>query len=149
MERGGPSPPRYDDVRRVRVLVVDDNAGFRESLLSLLDAGNLTVIGEAESGTRGPRLSSPSSQPDVVLMDVRMPEMDGIEACRAAQGAVPLGSASSRSRGTRTRTIVREMLVAGASGYVLKDSDGDDILHAVAEGRRGRRRAQPGGHARA
>lgn len=122
-------------VPRVRVLVVDDNAGFRESLLSLLDAGNLTVIGEARSGLEALDLV-PALEPDVVLMDVRMPEMDGIEACRVLKQRFPDIGIVALS-GHEDQDIVREMLVAGASGYVLKDSDGDDILNAVMKAAEG------------
>jgi signal transduction histidine kinase len=122
--------PRPDPgVRRIRVLVVDDNAGFRESLLSLLDTEHLMVIGEADSGIRALELV-PELEPDVVLMDVRMPIMDGIEACRLLKERFPEVGVVALS-GHEDQEIVREMLVAGASGYVLKDSDGDDILNAV------------------
>jgi len=120
---------RPEDARRIRVLVVDDNAGFRESLLSLLDAGDLVVIGEASSGRQALELV-PELEPDVVLMDVRMPEMDGIETTRVLKQRHPWVGVVALS-GHEDQEIVREMLVAGASGYVLKDSDGDDILNAV------------------
>lgn len=129
-------------VRRVRVLVVDDNAGFRESLLSLLDAGNLTVIGEARSGLEALDLV-PALEPDVVLMDVRMPEMDGIEATRVLKQRFP-GVGIVALSGHEDQEIVREMLVAGASGYVLKDSDGDDILNAVLKAAEGGAVLSPG-----
>jgi len=128
-------PQLEPDVRRIRVLVVDDNAGFRESLLSLLDAGNLTVIGEAESGSRALDLVA-ELQPDVVLMDVRMPEMDGIEATRLLKERYPSLGVVALS-GHEDQAIVREMLVAGASGYVLKDSDGEDILNAILQAAHG------------
>jgi signal transduction histidine kinase len=116
--------------RPIRVLVVDDNAGFRESLLSLLEAGNLQVVGEAGSGTEA--LSKARSlRPDVVLMDVRMPTMDGIEATRRLKTDFPDLGVVALS-GHEDQEIVRGMLVAGASGYVLKDSDGDEILTAVS-----------------
>jgi signal transduction histidine kinase len=134
--------PRASDTRRVRVLVVDDNAGFRESLLSLLDAGNLVVIGEAESGLRALELV-PTLDPDVVLMDVRMPEMDGIEATRLLKERFP-GIGVVALSGHEDQDIVREMLVAGASGYVLKDSDGDDILNAVLQAAEGGALLSPG-----
>ena len=126
--------PRAADAR-VRVLVVDDNVGFRESLLSLLDAGNLLVIGEASSGVEALDLV-PELEPDVVLMDVRMPEMDGIEATRRLKELFPSVGIVALS-GHEDQEIVREMLVAGASGYVLKDSDGDDILNAVRKAAEG------------
>jgi DNA-binding NarL/FixJ family response regulator/anti-sigma regulatory factor (Ser/Thr protein kinase) len=127
--------PRPAEPRRVRVLVVDDNAGFRESLLSLLDAGDLVVIGEASSGLQALDLV-PELDPDVVLMDVRMPEMDGIQACRLLKERFPRLGVVALS-GHEDQDIVREMLVAGASGYVLKDSDGDDILNAVMKAAQG------------
>src|SRR3990170_4384769 len=122
-------PRAATGTHRIRVLVVDDNAGFRESLLSLLDAGDLVVIGEASSGLQALDLV-PALEPDVVLMDVRMPEMDGIEATRVLKQRHP-GIGVVALSGHEDQEIVREMLVAGASGYVLKDSDGDDILNAV------------------
>lgn len=128
--------PRPDPgVRRIRVLVVDDNAGFRESLLSLLDTGDMMVIGEADSGMRALELV-PELEPDVVLMDVRMPLMDGIEATRLLKERFPDVGVVALS-GHEDQEIVREMLVAGASGYVLKDSDGDDILNAVQKAAEG------------
>jgi signal transduction histidine kinase len=127
--------PRAAETRQVRVLVVDDNAGFRESLLSLLDSADLVVIGEADSGLRALDLV-PDLDPDVVLMDVRMPEMDGIEATRLLKERFPRIGVVALS-GHEDQEIVREMLVAGASGYVLKDSDGDDILNAVLKAAEG------------
>jgi signal transduction histidine kinase len=114
---------------RTRVMVVDDNAGFRESLLALLDAGDLEVVGEARSGEEALSIVETLS-PDVVLMDVRMPGIDGIETTRRLKRARPTLGVVALS-GHEDQAIVREMLVAGASGYVLKDSDGDDILSAV------------------
>ena len=121
--------------RPIRVLVVDDNAGFRESLLSLLEAGNLQVVGEAGSGAEALGLVR-SLSPDVVLMDVRMPTMDGIEATRLLKADFPDLGVVALS-GHEDQEIVRGMLVAGASGYVLKDSDGDEILTAVSRAAEG------------
>lgn len=114
---------------RVRVMVVDDNAGFRESLLSLLDAGGLDVVGEAPSGFAALDMVE-GLDPDVVLMDVRMPGIDGIETTRRLKARFPALGIVALS-GHEDQEIVTEMLVAGASGYVLKDSDGDEILNAV------------------
>ena len=121
--------------RRVRVVVVDDNAGFRESLLALLDAGDLDVVGEARSGPEALELV-PTVDPDVVLMDVRMPDMDGIQTTRRLKQLHP-GIGIVALSGHEDQHIVREMLVAGASGYVLKDSDGDEILNAVLHAAQG------------
>lgn len=120
---------------RPRVMVVDDNAGFRESLLALLDAGDLEVVGEARSGEEALSIIERLT-PDVVLMDVRMPGIDGIETTRRLKRARPTLGVVALS-GHEDQAIVREMLVAGASGYVLKDSDGDDILNAVRQAAHG------------
>ena len=135
-------PRPVGDARPIRVLVVDDNAGFRESLLSLLEAGNLQVVGEAGSGVEALDLM-PVLEPDVVLMDVRMPRMDGIEATRRLKDVFPEVGVVALS-GHEDQEIVRGMLVAGASGYVLKDSDGDEILTAVSRAAEGGAILSPG-----
>lgn len=113
----------------IRVLVIDDNAGFRESLVMLLDTEELHVVGEGSDGNQVMDLVA-ALDPDVVLMDVRMPTVDGIEATRMLKERYPhIGIVALT--GSEDQRAVREMLVAGASGYVLKDSDGDEILHAV------------------
>jgi signal transduction histidine kinase len=111
------------------VLVCDDNAGFRESVLVLLGTGDLEVVGEAGSGAQAIELVG-SLRPDVVLMDVRMPVMDGIETCRRLKQLYPDVGVVALS-GHEDQDIVLEMLLAGASGYVLKEADGEEILHAV------------------
>ncbi len=117
--------------QRVRVLVVDDNTGFRDSLVSLLDTDELMVVGQAGNGAQALELIA-TTKPDVVLMDVRMPMMDGIETTRRLKALDPnLGIVALT--GLEDQRAVRDMLVAGASGYVLKDSDGDEILNAVRE----------------
>jgi signal transduction histidine kinase len=117
--------------RPVRVLVVDDNAGFRESLVMLLDTDELDVVGQGSDGSQVLELVA-ALEPDVVLMDVRMPTVDGIEATRQIKSLHPhIGIVALT--GSEDHRAVREMLVAGASGYVLKDSDGDEILHAVRQ----------------
>src|SRR5262245_13523413 len=73
---------------RIRVLVVDDNDGFRESLVFLLSGEDLEVIGQARTGPEAVEMTV-RLMPDVVLMDVRMPEMDGIEATRRLKAARP------------------------------------------------------------
>ncbi|MEA2555132.1 MAG: hypothetical protein QOI60_463 [Actinomycetota bacterium] len=120
---------------RVRVLVVDDNAGFRDSLLALLDTDELLVVGQASCGKDAIDLVR-ATLPDVVLMDVRMPDMDGIETTRRLKALDPRIGVVALT-GNDDQRAVRDMLVAGASGYVLKDSDGDEILSAVHAAARG------------
>jgi signal transduction histidine kinase len=116
---------------RVRVLLVDDNDGFRESLVTLLDTEEMTVVGQASNGAQALAMIE-VAEPDVVLMDVRMPEMDGIETTRELKSRFPTLGVVALT-GSEDQRAVRDMLVAGASGYVLKDSDGDEILYAVRQ----------------
>jgi signal transduction histidine kinase len=117
--------------QKVRVMVVDDNAGFRDSLVSLLDTDELMVVGQAGNGEQALAMVS-ALEPDVVLMDVRMPAMDGIETTRRLKELEP-GIGIVALTGLEDQRAVRDMLVAGATGYVLKDSDGDEILTAIRE----------------
>jgi signal transduction histidine kinase len=131
------SPAARTEARlRVRVLVVDDNPGFRESLVSLLDTERLDVVAQADSGEEALRLAA-ALQPDVVVMDVRMPSMDGVETTRRLKAMLP-GIEVVALTGSGDQRQVREMLVAGATGYVLKDSDGEEILNAVIHAATGR-----------
>ncbi len=121
---------------RLRVLVVDDNDGFRGSLTALLGSEDFEVVGEASNGAEAIERVRELS-PDVVLMDIRMPGIDGIEATRRLKELRPSVEVVALT-GLEEQRAVRDMLVAGAAGYVLKDSDGDQIVHAV-------RRAAEGG----
>ena len=119
----------------IRVLVVDDNEGFRDSLAMLLDGDGLEVVGQAADGETALELAR-TTTPDVVLMDVRMPNMDGIETTRRLKAFSPAIGVVALT-GTEEQRSIRDMLVAGASGYVLKDSDGDEIVQAVRKAAEG------------
>src|SRR5919197_1345910 len=132
----------WDGPGRIRVVVVDDNEGFRESLVALLTAAGHDVAGEAGDGRQALDTVA-QTDPDVVLMDIRMPAMDGIETTRQLKQRCPqVGVVALTAQ--EDQAVVREMLVAGASGYVLKDSDGADILTAVAQAAAGGGVLSPG-----
>jgi signal transduction histidine kinase len=117
--------------RPVRVMVVDDHAEFRESLVALLTTEGLDVAGEASTGPEALETAD-RVNPDVVLMDVRMPGMDGIETTRRLRARHPdVGVVALTIQ--EDQQVVRDMLVAGAHGYVLKDSDGRDIVNAAIQ----------------
>jgi signal transduction histidine kinase len=121
---------------------VDDHPEFRESLLVLLAMGGLDVVAEAGGGAEALRLVD-QHQPDVVLMDVRMPVMDGIETTRRLKSSHPeVGVVALTAQ--EDQEVVREMLVAGASCYVLKDSGGQEILSAVLQAASGGAMLSPG-----
>ena len=116
----------------IRVLVVDDQALIRGGLAALIDsADDLEVVGEAENGADALRLIA-ALDPDVVLMDIRMPTMDGI----AATEALALDSSLERPKVIMLTTFdldeyVYAALRAGASGFLLKDTPPHDLLHGI------------------
>jgi DNA-binding NarL/FixJ family response regulator len=114
------------------VLVVDDQALLRTAFSSLIDAENdLDVVGEAADGRQAVELAA-SLAPDVVVMDVRMPVMDGIEATRQITSAP--GPSGARVLILTTFDLdeyVFEALRAGASGFALKSRPLDELLNAI------------------
>jgi len=119
----------------VRVALVDDQALFRTGIRMLLQSQpDLEFVGEAGNGREGIDLVA-SSRPDVVLMDIRMPVMDGIEATeRIVQDAVARSSATPRVIVLTTFDLdeaATRAIRGGASGFLLKDSDPEFLLAAI------------------
>lgn len=113
----------------IRVLIVDDQALLRGSFRLLLDsADDIEVIGEAGDGTEAVRIAE-RDHPDVILMDVRMPEMNGIEAtqriCASGEPKVLILTTFDLDE------YVYATLRAGASGFLLKDSPPSELLSAI------------------
>jgi DNA-binding NarL/FixJ family response regulator len=114
----------------IRVLVVDDHPVLRSGLAQLLgQAEGIELVGLAAEGGAGVELAR-TEQPDVVLMDLEMPELDGIEATRRIRDALPetqvvvLTSFSDRER-------ILDALDAGAAGYLLKDAEPEELLRSI------------------
>jgi NarL family two-component system response regulator LiaR len=121
-----------------RLLIVDDHELVRESTQLMLEGEpDLEVVGEAVDGRHALELCR-QLHPDLVLMDVRMPEMDGLRATRAIKEEMPSISILLVSA-YDSEDYRREARSAGAAGYVLKDADRQQLLEAVrmALGRRG------------
>ncbi|MFG2006039.1 response regulator [Spirillospora sp. NPDC048911] len=116
----------------VRVLVADDQALLRGSFRILVDtAPGLEVVGEAGTGAEACELAA-KEFPDVVLMDVRMPEMDGIEATRRICGSPETADVRVLILTTfDLDAYVYSALRAGASGFLLKDTPPADLLTAI------------------
>jgi DNA-binding NarL/FixJ family response regulator len=116
----------------IRVLVADDQDLVRGSFRILVDtAPDLVTVGEAGTGAEAVALAS-RERPDLVLMDVRMPQMDGIEATRHICG--PAGPGRTRVLILTTFDLdeyVYAALQAGASGFLLKNTPPDDLLRAI------------------
>jgi len=126
----GPSSATADE--DIRVLVVDDQELVRTGFCVILEAAEgITVVAEAGNGTEAVRAAA-EHNPDVILMDVRMPEMDGLEAARLITG----GDRESGPRVVMLTTFdfddyVYEALRSGASGFLLKDAPRHDLIAAV------------------
>jgi DNA-binding NarL/FixJ family response regulator len=138
-------PP--DSHESIRVLVVDDHAVVRRGLLDFLSSEpDLEVVGDADGGTQAldllARLDSEGRRPHVVVMDLKMAPLDGIELTRRIRArfddveVVALTSFAEEDR-------VYAALEAGASGYLLKDSDADEVAVAVRAARRGELQLDP------
>jgi len=139
-EPSSPTGPSGD--RAIRVLLVDDHAVVRRGLrgfLELLD--DIEIVGEAENG----RLAIDAAralQPDVVLMDLLMPVLDGVTATAELKDTLPdvqvvaLTSFVEEDR-------VTAVLEAGASGFLLKDADADEVAAAIRAAHRGEVRLDP------
>jgi DNA-binding NarL/FixJ family response regulator len=132
---------------RITVLVVDDHAVVRRGLLAFLDSEpDLEVIGDADGGTHAldllARLDTEGRRPDVILMDLQMEPLDGIESTRQVRARyddveiVALTSFDEEER-------VHAALEAGASGYLLKDADADEVAAAVRAAHRGELKLDP------
>lgn len=119
----------------MRILLCDDHRIMRDGLRAILERAGFVVVGEAADGRQGLRLAEELA-PDVVLMDISMPELNGIDATRALVGRCPGVKVLGLSMSAEPR-YVRALLAAGASGYVLKSSAAKDLieaLHTVAAG---------------
>ncbi|MEX2660099.1 MAG: response regulator transcription factor, partial [Acidimicrobiales bacterium] len=114
----------------IRVLVVDDHALFRRGLVLVLQSEDgLEVVGEAEDGAAGVARATELA-PDVVLMDVRMPKMGGIEATRRIADEVPAAKVVMLTVSDEEEDLY-EAIRAGAAGYLLKEISIEDVADAV------------------
>jgi DNA-binding NarL/FixJ family response regulator len=120
----------------IRVLLVDDHTLFREGVASLLErATDLALAGEAATGEAAVRLAT-ESPPDIVLMDLKMPGMGGIEATRAILERAPHTGIIVLTMFEDDESVIAA-LRAGARGYVLKDADRGTLLRAIRAVARG------------
>ena len=115
----------------IKVLLVDDNALFRDGIVQILHAdGRFQVVGQASDGAEGIAAAG-RLRPDLILMDLRMPGMGGVEAIRAIRAdapQVPIGVLTM----FESADSVQSALQAGASGYVAKDATPDDFCQAAS-----------------
>jgi DNA-binding NarL/FixJ family response regulator len=125
-------PPRAKKPKPLRVLIADDHRLFAEALEAILATDErIEVVGQASDGSQAVELAQ-KLDPDVVLMDVSMPVLDGFEATREIRS----GSEGIRVlmlTGSNSRADVDRSREAGASGYVTKDRIASELVTAIVE----------------
>lgn len=128
---------------KIRILLADDHAVVRQGFKMILAAQpDMEIVGEAGNGREALDLAG-QLQPDVIVMDVAMPELNGIEATRRLSDLSPRTRVLALSM-HKDSVYVREILRAGARGYLLKDSIASDLLAAVRAVARGEGYLSPG-----
>jgi two-component system NarL family response regulator len=126
----------------IRILVADDHPVVRTGLITLISAqSDMKVVAEAANGKEAIELYR-QHQPDVLLMDIRMPIMSGVDATIAIRNEFPHSRIIVLTTYEADEDIVRT-LRAGAQGYLLKDTVGDEMLEAIRAVHAGQRRVAP------
>ena len=119
----------------MKVLLVDDNRLLLEGLTNLLEAHGVEVAGTAENGLEAITLAK-SLQPDVILMDIRMPKCDGLGATRRIKTEMPETKIVILTTSTDDSDLF-EAVKSGASGYLLKSMDADELVECLEQVRQG------------
>ncbi len=130
------------DERGVRVFLVDDHEVVRQGVRSRIDAsGDLLVVGEADSVETG-LARVLAVQPDVAILDVRLPDGNGVELCREIRSRLPHVSCLMLTSYSDDEALF-EAIIAGASGYVLKQVRGGELIDAIRRVSRGEHLLDP------
>jgi len=122
--------------RPIRILLADDHAILRDGIRALLsDEADMQVVGEAENG-RQALDEARALRPDIVIMDIGMPLLSGLEATKQIRREVPESRVLILTMHHNDEYLA-QVLAAGASGYVLKDAAGRELVHAIRQVARG------------
>ena len=123
----------------IKVMVADDHPIMRDGLRDALEGeGDFEVVGSARDGVEAVRMAQ-SVAPEVIVMDVMMPNMDGVDACREIMELLPDTRVLMLTAST-TEDAVVEAIAAGATGYLQKDSGPEELADAVRDVAQGRLR---------
>jgi len=115
---------------KIRVLIADDHTILRDGIASLLeDEDDIVIVGQAEDGRSAIKMAG-QLQPDVVLMDIAMPQLNGLEATRQIKNSHPNIKILILSM-HENEEYIRQVLATGAMGYILKDAAARDLLGAI------------------
>jgi DNA-binding NarL/FixJ family response regulator len=125
----------------MKIVIADDHRLVRDGLRALLEREGMEVVGEAASGREVIPLFF-EVRPDVLIMDIAMPELNGIDAARQVLAASPQAKVIGLSMNDDRRHVIA-MLNAGASAYLLKTSAADELLQAIREVVAGRKYVSP------
>ena len=124
---------------RIRVMLADDHPIMRDGLRDALEGeGDFEVVGSAGDGVEAVRMAQ-SVVPDVIVMDVMMPNMDGVDACREIMELLPDTRVLMLTAST-TEDAVVDAIAAGATGYLQKDSGPEELAEAIRQVAQGRLR---------
>lgn len=129
------SRPSRAEEAAVRVVIADDHPVVREGLRAMLKAPGVTVVGEARNGAEVVERVR-EVKPDVVLMDVKMPTMDGIAATQAIKEE-SAGTSVIMITSFETKDYLRRAIAAGAAGYLIKGASRETLIQAVKMVRQG------------
>ncbi|WP_254705700.1 response regulator [Streptomyces vilmorinianum] len=131
----------------IRVFLLDDHEVVRRGVHDLLDAEpDLTVVGDAATAEQA-LVRAPALRPDVAVLDVRLPDGDGVSVCRELRSRMP-DLACLMLTSFDDEEALLDAIMAGASGYVLKQITGTDLVHAVRTVASGQSMLDPGATAR-
>ena|ERR1043166_2629975 len=123
-------------MKRISILLVDDHTMVRQGLRALIEAeGDMEVIAEAGTGRQAVMMAK-KNPPDLIVMDVAMPMLNGVQATRQIRATVPTSKILALSSYSDDE-CVQQMVHAGVSGYLIKQTAANDLLRAIREVQRG------------
>jgi DNA-binding NarL/FixJ family response regulator len=135
------STAKNDTTDHVRLLLADDHRMLRESLRRAMEEHGFDVVGEAPDGAEAVRLAK-ELRPDVILMDVTMPVLDGVEATRQVRDQVP-GTQVVILTMHADREVLVDAIRAGAAGYLVKDCSTEEVVDTVRKAASGETALSP------